>query len=220
MNSSISPGFSSTQLISFSFIAIVMFSTVACSKDDSPAVAQSATGTPLTAKNSDIYFSMDYKGKNHISYGIFKYTFVPADIPQSAYLQAKTKTDAAGEQFTEITISVYPTQPFVLSVTVLGDLEAHIQMKKKGSDLTGLYTKLSRDSISGVNGIYPYDIAFTNQGGYIIDTAGLELNIKKEDTLEKIGGDYVEGDFQFNLLNQVGLTDKTHVTGTFRLYKY
>ena len=209
-------------LITVGFIMLILISMAGCSKANPPSGARIPSSTEVKDRNTNMYFLVNYKNEYYTSYGQVKMDFIP-DAQYSTFLQASTRIDSIGDSITDIKISVIHAYQFVYTIYNMGDVDAQIHLSKKGSGLTGSYTK--QHSVTTTIYQNP-DISLfggsahaPDYSGFIIDSSSFECNITIEGFSDTDSA-FAEGNFQGNFSPTIYPHIKKPFSGIFRIHKY
>jgi hypothetical protein len=188
---------------------LILFS--GCSKDNP---ARNSTAEPTYAVDKEVYFTIQTGTDIHTSYGFYDKSGSENSGGQFLYIQKEL--DSGGAPIINIQISISnelvyggggwfsSTAPTHLN---LGNCQGSISMTKPGTEITGTYHTRTGDAT-----IFLINSTTQNKEQFMVDSAGLSLNITQEGQLRK-GGNFADGNFSCNLVSSTSIP----ATGSFRL---
>ncbi len=193
------------------FFPAILILFAGCSKN---TPARNNTADPTYAVDKEVYFTIQTGSDLHTAYGFYDKSGSQNSGGQS--LSFQKELDSGGAPIINIQISISnelvyggggwfsSTAPTHLN---LGNCQGFISMTKSGTEITGTYHTRAGDAT-----IFLINSTTQNKEQFMVDSAGLSLNITQEGQLSK-GGNFVDGNFSCNLVSSITVP----ATGSFRL---
>ncbi len=200
-------------LIKWSIPAMLMILLHSCSKD----VPANANNEPAYALDKEVYFTIQTPSEIYSNYGFYEKS---TNISAGQTINFQKALDSNGLPVLNIRISFSNelyfggggwVGPSTLSYLYLGNCQGEISMTKSGSEITGEY-----QSHPGNDIIYLINSSTQNKEQFFMDTTNVSFKITNEGRLTH-GGDFVEGNFTFNLYSYVIGSSPFTANGSFKL---